>query len=376
MQVGDFHLCYCTNIFSAESWEETFSCLKKEIPPLSRELQIEIEAKGIFLKEDTFSLGLRLSARAAEEILEKGFLSEFQKWLERERISIFTINGFPYGNFSRSPVKEKVYFPDWSSEERLKYTKNLFSILSVLAPESLDASVSTVPISFKGKSLCWDSVFRNLSEMENFLCKLEGTSNRKFFLGLEPEPFCTLENTQECVDFFSKLPESSHLGITYDTCHFAVEYEEILSSLQTLYEKKIPIVKMQISNALRSLGNHHALKTFCEETYLHQTFICKEKEIVSYLDLPEALEKENLEANEWRVHYHIPLYEKLSPPLSSTSFANEEALSFLKEKKNCYYLEIETYTYSQFPKEIKKSLREQIIKEYLWIFDILENEKK
>ena len=56
-----------------------------------------------------FAIGLRRSARAARELSEGGELARFRDWLDREDCYIFTINGFPYGDFHRTRVKEEVY---------------------------------------------------------------------------------------------------------------------------------------------------------------------------------------------------------------------------------------------------------------------------
>ena len=82
-----------------------------------------------------FGLGLRLSNRASEELQEGGHLPEFKEWLQQNKVYIFTMNGFPYGNFHDEIVKENVHTPDWTTRERVDYTKRLFGQLSELIPE-------------------------------------------------------------------------------------------------------------------------------------------------------------------------------------------------------------------------------------------------
>ena len=101
-----------------------------------------------------FAIGLRLSARAAEELLEGERLETFASWLEDSQTYVFTINGFPYGDFHGTRVKEKVYQPDWTTAERLNYTKQLFEIVARLAPSDCGGSVSTLPGSFKEFGAC------------------------------------------------------------------------------------------------------------------------------------------------------------------------------------------------------------------------------
>ena len=54
--------------------------------------------------------------------------------LAEQGLYVFTINGFPYGAFHGSPVKEHVYLPDWLEDERLVYTDRLAELLAALLP--------------------------------------------------------------------------------------------------------------------------------------------------------------------------------------------------------------------------------------------------
>ena len=56
---------------------------------------------------------------------------------------------FPYGPFHGTPVKAKVYAPDWRDEARVAYTLDLIEILGRLLPADLDGGVSTAPLSYK-----------------------------------------------------------------------------------------------------------------------------------------------------------------------------------------------------------------------------------
>ena len=61
-----------------------------------------------------FPIGLRLSALAARQLLEGDQLPRFKDWLAANNSFVFTINGFPYGSFHGTRVKEKVFHPDWT----------------------------------------------------------------------------------------------------------------------------------------------------------------------------------------------------------------------------------------------------------------------
>ena len=157
------HLAYCTNIHPAESWKETLNVLK------THTLKVRDKVNA----PDAYAIGLRLSAQAATELLEGNNLSKFKTWLDQENCYVFTINGFPYGAFHGTRVKEKVYQPDWTEDARLDYTIQLFEIIAQLVPEGVDGSVSTLPGSFKEFQADESLMFANL---ENCALKIEELS--------------------------------------------------------------------------------------------------------------------------------------------------------------------------------------------------------
>ena len=130
------HLAYCTNVHRGNNWQETFDSLEKYV--------MEVR-KGV-APDQRFAIGLRLGAHAAQELSEPRKLSQFRKWLDQKNAYVFTINGFSHGNFHGSPVKEKVYRPDWTTNERLDYTLLLFSILEKLLDSGEEGSVSTLSL--------------------------------------------------------------------------------------------------------------------------------------------------------------------------------------------------------------------------------------
>ena len=96
-----------------------------------------------------YAIGLRLGADAARKLRNPDELKIFQKWLDEKNCYVFTINGFPYGAFHGTRVKEQVYRPDWTTSDRLEYTILLFEILEALLQPGQEGSVSTLPGSFK-----------------------------------------------------------------------------------------------------------------------------------------------------------------------------------------------------------------------------------
>ena len=142
MQVGDGRLgqlTYCTNIHPGESWPEVSASLAQNLPAIRTELAAD----------QSFGIGLRLSAEAAAGLSEPAALADFQRFLADGDYYVFTINGFPYGAFHGRRVKEDVYRPDWSEPPRLAYTNRLADLLVELLPDGRPGSISTVPGTFK-----------------------------------------------------------------------------------------------------------------------------------------------------------------------------------------------------------------------------------
>src|SRR5678816_3530258 len=133
------HLAYCTNIHRGESWAQTLDTLQ----------QHTLAVRDRVSKGKPYAIGLRLGADAARELSDVGTLTEFRRWLDKENCYVFTINGFPYGKFHGTRVKEQVYTPDWTTDERVDYTNLLFDLLAQIVPAGVEGSVSTVPGSFK-----------------------------------------------------------------------------------------------------------------------------------------------------------------------------------------------------------------------------------
>lgn len=370
------HLAYCTNIHPAESWRETLGVLENHT------LRVRDLVAG---KSAPFAIGLRLSARAARELLQGDQLARFKDWLGETNTYVFTINGFPYGDFHGTRVKEKVYLPDWTSPERMNYTKNLFTIIAELAPEKVEGSVSTLPGSFKAFGADESRIRENLIELAGYIDALAEVSGTDLHLGLEPEPLGHFENTEETLRFFDRLLDDAddhellkrRIGVNYDCCHFALEYEDCRSSLAVLRREGIRISKIHLSAALaldpRDFDAVETAGRFDEPTYLHQVIErWPDGRIIRHTDLPDALaaHAQGDPAEQWRIHFHIPLDHQPEPPLQSTRLQTEEVLRLCDEDPGiCSHFEIETYTWGVLPEEMKRPVEDQIAAEYRWVLD-------
>jgi hypothetical protein len=91
--------------------------------------------------------------------------------------------------------------------------------------------------------------------------------------------------------------------------------------------------------------------------------------ISRYADLPEAMEKAD-KGRPWLVHFHIPVFSgRLSGGLLTAKKELEDVLETVKSGSvPCGNLEIETYTFSVLPENMRKAgALKMIAKEYRWI---------
>lgn len=368
------HLAYCTNIHRGETWAETFDALKKYTLAVRERV-----AAG-----KPYAIGLRLSQRAARELSERSTLLEFQRWLDQSDCYIFTINGFPYGQFHGTRVKEKVYLPDWTSPERVQYTNLLFDLLAELLPEDVEGSVSTVPCGFKelvSTQEQWKAIRQNIWESVEHIARVSERTGRRLHLGLEPEPLCLLETSREVVQFFERMRDEhrgdlrldEYLGVNYDTCHLAVEFEEPQDALGALIQIGIKISKLHLSSALKvkpMAEARAALAKFADDIYLHQV-IARRRDggRKVYRDLRDALADESsYDGVEWRVHFHVPLHSSPTPVFDNTTDHLLGVLDILQSKPGlCSHLEMETYTWEVLPAELRsRDVVQQLVQEYEW----------
>lgn len=391
------HLSYCTNIHAGESWTAHFTALKQNFGGI----------KSRISPGAPMGIGLRLSNIASEQLTEKEELNKFKKWLQENDAYVFTMNGFPYGGFHNTVVKDQVHAPDWTTKDRVDYTRRLFNILVELLPENMDGGISTSPLSYRywfnsaeafGEAK--DTATQNILDIAILLVDIASATGKTLHLDIEPEPDGILESGPEFIDWYINdlLPAGrkrlaslysvsadeaeklvkTHIQLCYDVCHFAVGYEPHQEIIDQLNHEGIRIGKFQISAALKALMADHAdqrskvkeaFTSFNETTYLHQVVARKKDgEFVRYPDLPKALEDaENPLVNEWRAHFHVPIFEKDFGLLQSTQSDIAEVLEIQKKHARTNHLEIETYTWEVLPENLKLPIQDSIIRELEWV---------
>lgn len=372
------HLGYCTNIHRGETWEETWRGLRDHT----------LRVKERVCPQGPYGIGLRLGASAAEELAQPARLAEFQAWLDKHGCYVFTINGFPYGAFHGTRVKEQVFRPDWTSPARLEYTKRLFDILAQLLPPGVPGSVSTLPGSHKTFGIGAEelaAIFENLRLCREHIEKVSTTTGKDLHLGLEPEPLGLFETSGETLKFFGlyfdQHPQDrdffKFIGLNYDTCHLAIEYEEARRALERITGAGIRLSKLHFSSALSlvpSAENLARLAAFDEPVYFHQVIANhgESEPLRRFKDLPEALAHAARQPNdlglEWRVHFHIPLHAEPGGDFGSTRPHLLDTMDWLGQNPSkCSHIEMETYTWEVLPQEMHSGdVVDQLVKEYDW----------
>lgn len=341
---------------------------------------IAIPLRTAFERGDEMPLGLRLSATAAQQLRVPETLRSFSAFLQANRLKIMGINGFPYGAFHGEAVKENVYMPDWTTDARQSYTHDIFYAATRLPIAPLGEhrlSVSTVPLGYDRDQGISDDIFENICSFALFLRKLEGFTGRRLCLALEPEPDCLLDSCQSVIDFFERLwlhpswnPAYRDLiGVCFDTCHFAVGYEDPLCALRHLVSSHVPVARIQISAALEytPYATIEDLTPFVDSVYLHQTTRREnDASVTCYPDLTSAILPE-LVGSRGRVHYHVPLVWQGNSHIGSTRNALTPAF-WRYVRAGGWPLEIETYTYDVLPSTVcHRTLSEMLFEDMCWV---------
>jgi sugar phosphate isomerase/epimerase len=386
------HLSYCTNIHAAEHWPDVERGLRQHLPRIKAEVS----------PDAPMGVGIRIAASAARSLEQPQAMEQLRELLG-EDFYIFTVNGFPYGTFHGQRVKEGAYAPDWTQPERLAYTNRLASQLAGLLPEGVEGSVSTVPCTYKpwlrdaaDAGAKRSRIVEHLIQHAAHLVTIRERTGKAIMLTLEPEPFCLLETIEETIAFFQEsllgadaaarlaaLTRRSavhceedlrrHLGVCYDVCHAAVEFEDPRGSIEALRAAGIAIGKLQLSSALKlevaTRDTARALEPFNEPVYLHQTIERRDGRLTRFEDLDDAFASlATSQGGEWRSHFHVPIFLEKMEHFSTTQDFLREILALHRARPISQHLEVETYTWDVLPAAYRSlDLSSAIARELGWV---------
>lgn len=390
-------LSYCTNVHPCDSYNDLLKLLVRQCAGVRRAMGSDQLAIGMFFPAQAARwLAGKDKARAAliETMVACGLVTT-------------TANAFPFTAFHAPKVKDAVYRPSWREVRRREHTLRVARVMaSLIGPEQV-ASVSTVPLG-------WHEEFVDVAAREEAARELAlfawqvrqevapmADGRPRLRLGLEPEPYTALSNARETVEFFRDVlwevgedVISSEKGVTradarrilretigvcIDACHASVVFERPRDMLELMRESGIPVVKVQLSNAIeiRDAVGAKALAAFAEDRYLHQTWVRETGGgLQSFPDLPEALahiDRRSGGAFSARCHFHVPVTFAGAPNGIGTTQAEllDLITALAEELRHGRFdgdLEVETYTWDVLPRAYRKGeLVDGIAAELKWV---------
>lgn len=362
MQIGRFQVAYCTNVHPGEGLDALDAVLADDVAAV----------KTRVCPAAPFGMGLRLGNAAAHALDSRSdaLLALSERCLS-EGLYVFTVNGFPYGDFAAAAVKSAVYAPSWLDDERVEYTARLGRVLARL-PGPATRTISTVSGCFKPAAddlAAHQQMAKNLGRAAEALARVADQTGVQIRLCLEPEPWTTLETTDDAIRFFDEHLRQSphaaaHLGLCFDCCHQAVHFEDPAKSVARLIDADVPIGKVQVSSALHLAtpadpAARAALLAFDEPRYLHQVVAqMPDGRRLRALDL-DALrdpDPEWLRAEAWRCHFHVPIWWTGAGHLGTTRADWQAAVRAIAAQDASTHLEIETYSWHVIPAEERETM--------------------
>jgi hypothetical protein len=385
------HLTYSTLVHPGDDWDQIWASVNTYLP----------QVKARVAPGEKFGVCLRLAAPSVAALTaDPGKRADLKHFFADQDLYLYTANAFVYGVFKNQVIKEQVYEPDWATEDRTLYTMQVADVLAELAPEGINPSIQSAPLAFKTKVTgddIVDTYTTNVIRVVAHLLELKKKTGKTVTLGLEPEPRCYLETTDETITYFQNhlfsgrtaqrlaklagINEADaaqamrdYTGVVFDIGHQSVGYEDIPVSLQKLVDAGVQIVKLQEAASMSmptvTQQTIEALYAYAKTVYLSQTCQQKDGKTSWFLNLEDGFEDftKNPGPREWRTHFHVPVFLDDLGPFRTTRFALEQALAFHKKTPLSTHLEIETYTWDVLPAHLKTgNIVDYVCRELDWV---------
>lgn len=388
MIINNKSLTYCSNIFK----ECNFTKLAIKLHDYSVYLRKYFKCKYI-------GLGLCMSNSLINRLSLNSQLIYLKKWINKHNFYLSSLNSFVYKSFHTRNIKEFIYYPDWTVDARVVYTKKNIYFLNNVITKIKNVSISTLPLSFnswminKNKKYVYFKTSINILTIVNLLINIYKLNKNYIHLDIEPEPRCLLESFDDFLFFFIKwlVPNANYylnrfyikkkhtylrkyVNLCYDICHFSVNYNDHVNIIKSILSNKIKIGKVQVSSALEvSVTDNN--KNFIindlfflnKSKFLHQNTIITHNKIIKNLDIDFNNCYNN--GDKLRFHCHMPLYlTKYKKNLQTTSSESKDVLLNILKFVKVKHVEIETYTYDILE---KKGKFESMLQEYLFVINII-----
>lgn len=374
-------LSYCTNVHPAEDLDGVLAQLHRYAGPVREAAGLDTLGVGLWLPAD---LAHRLAASPADR-------ARLRDALARHRLTVHTLNAFPYGGFHADVVKHAVYRPTWADPARAAYTLACAEVLADLLPDGVDGSISTLPLAWREPWSAADDAAATaaLADVSAGLRDLAVRTGRTVRLAVEPEPGCVLDTVDDVAGWLgARLGagpgqiDPEHVGVCLDTCHLAVSFADPVAAVRRIRQAGLRVVKVQASAALHVADPadpvaRAAVARFAEQRYLHQVRERSGGAVHAADDLPEALTGLP-SAGPWRVHVHVPLHHRPAAPLAATTDVLRDAVTAVLRGPHGdeAHLDVETYTWSVLPDELAARAADDLVAgiaaELRWAVDHLD----
>ena len=265
-----------------------------------------------------------------------------------------TLNGFPYAAFHAPSSSSTSTARTGPTDARRDYTLGLARLLASLLPDDVaEGSISTLPLGLahgvgRGRGRRRPARARG---GRGGLAALEAETGKRIRLALEPEPGCTIETVAQAADFLAGLaPE--WIGLCLDACHLAVQFEDADGALALLAEAGVPVVKAQVSSALRG-ARARRRGPRVPRRVRRAALPAPGARAASTATSPASTTCPRRSAarcpreDEWRVHFHVPVHaaeHTTQDELEATLAALAGGPAPLTR-----HFEVETYTWGVLP---------------------------
>ena len=386
---SEIQVAYCTNVHAGTTIRQVMDQLSVH----------SSKVKGLVSPDQVLGIGLWLSATAVDELDDPRALNEFRDWLQERGLLPFTFNGFPYGDFHQERVRHDVYLPTWADPERCDYTIRLANIQNALLPDTIQGTISTLPLAWPMNRSSEAEVFQQSAEqirsVADHLHQIMERSGREIVLCIEPEPGCLLDTAGDVVHFFNQslmTGDSSrddlirrHIGVCHDICHSAVMFESQLDALTTYQDAGIRVGKIQVSSAIEldfsggseDVQRYEQLKLLSrEKRYLHQTMVVHGHRKTFFEDVDLAISSlDGPPQGIWRIHFHVPIYCEKIESIGTTNCEINTMLELFQSGKLTppQHFEVETYAWNVLPKSWSMPpLAQGIADELRWFNSLLD----
>ena len=116
-----------------------------------------------------------------------------------------------------------------------------------------------------------------------------------------------------------------------------------------IQNSEIRITKLQLSSAIKianvNKNTPKILQPLDEPVYMHQVVEKAGSILNRFPDLSDAFNQiQNSFGNEWRIHFHVPIFLKKMDKFDTTQDFLREILKIHKKSPISQHLEVETYT--------------------------------